>query len=281
MPFFNPFNLFGPKLWRKHKELGEQFNQWNDITEKQLKTDIKKLVAGERLNILFVGAIKSGKSSTINSICSIMNGRITCLTNSGSLGESFTTKYLEIKGEGDFKNIFFYDTSGIEEQNGPGTKDVENAVNGCKKPGDKFVAQESSVDKERNKNLEIDCIIYVLDAENIKQGLRMTTRKALEDIDRTVREVPSRVVFLTHVDNVSSNVCKDNKSIFSCIQIKKVVAQTAEVMTLNEGFIYPIRNYVTEINLSPEINIPLLLALKKAVGFASDCRTRKKSNNSS
>jgi hypothetical protein len=88
-------------------------------------------------------------------------------------------------------------------------------------------------------------------------------------------------MFLTHVDNVSSNVYKDNKKIFSCDKIKNVVAQTAEEMTLDEGFIYPIRNYVSEQNLSPEINIPLLLAFKKAVGFAKDCRTRKTSNKNS
>lgn len=185
MSSWNPFNWFGSNFWRKHKELGEQFNQWDINTEKQLKTDIKDLVDGKRLNILFIGAVSSGKSSTINSIFSIINGRRSCRSNAGCFRESFTTKYREIQGEGEFKNIFFFDTSGIEDQNGPSIRDVDDAVSGGKKPGEKFVAQDSSTDVEKNKNLEAHCIIYVLDAENVKHGLRMSTKKKLEDIVRT------------------------------------------------------------------------------------------------
>lgn len=272
---WNPFKWLFGSIWRKHNELGEKFNRWDINTEKQLKTDIKALVGEERLNIMLVGAVGSGKSSTINSICSIMNGRISCRTNAGSYGESFTTKYSEIKGEGEFENIFFYDTSGIEDQSGPSTRDVEDAVNGGRKPGDKFVAQESSTEVEKNEDLEIHCIIYVLDAENVKHGLRMSTKRKLEDVVRTVREGPSRVVFLTHVDIISSKVNKDNKNIFSCYKIQNIVALTSALMTIDEGLIYPIRNYVTEQDVCPAINIPLLLALKKVVGFASDCRKGK------
>lgn len=274
----NPSNWFR-SVWRKHKDLGEKFNKWNTETENKLKADIEKLVDGKPLNILLVGAASNGKSSTINSIFSIMNERIACRSNAGSLGESFTTEYRQIQGIGSFQNIFFYDTSGIEEQNGPSIQDIEDALKGGKKLGKKFVAQEPAKDNEKKKSLEIHCIIYVLDAESVKHGLRMSTRKKLEDIVKAVREGPSRVVFLTKIDNISSDVYKDNKNMFSCDKVKNLVAQTAGLMSLDEGLIYPIRNYVNEQDLSPEINIPLLLALKKVVGFASDCRMGKTSDN--
>lgn len=259
--------------------MGGKFNGWNTETENKLKIDIEKTVGGKPLNILLVGAASNGKSSTINSIFSIMNGRISCRSNAGSLGESFTIKYRQIQGNGPFENIFFYDTSGIEEQNGPTTQDIEDALSGGKKPGVKFVAQEKSKDNEKKKELEIHCIIYVLDAESVKHGLRMSTRKKLEDIVKAVREEPTRVVFLTKIDNISSDVYKDNKKMFSCDKVKNLVAQTAGLMSIDEGLIYPIRNYVNEQDLSPEINIPLLLALKKVVGFASDCRMGKTYDN--
>ncbi|XP_060557844.1 uncharacterized protein LOC132718216 [Ruditapes philippinarum] len=135
MSLWNPYNWFRSKVWRTHKDLGGKFNGWNTETENKLKIDIEKTVGGEPLNILLVGAASNGKSSTINSIFSIMNGRISCRSNAGSLGESFTIKYRQIQGNGPFKNIFFYDTSGIEEQNGPTIQDIEDALSGGKKPG--------------------------------------------------------------------------------------------------------------------------------------------------
>ncbi|KAI5107546.1 interferon-induced protein 44-like isoform X2 [Silurus meridionalis] len=96
----------------------------------------------EQLNFLLYGLVGAGKSSTINTIRSIFEGRlyVNCLAAAGS-----TTSQTLSFGSYNFKNdegsfpFAFYDVMGAEAEAGVNTQDIISALKGHMKEGYKMI----------------------------------------------------------------------------------------------------------------------------------------------
>ncbi|KAI5107544.1 interferon-induced protein 44-like isoform X2 [Silurus meridionalis] len=132
----------------------------------------------EQLNFLLYGLVGAGKSSTINTIRSIFEGRlyVNCLAAAGSTTSqtlSFGSYRLEDE-EGSFP-FAFYDVMGAEAdaKAGVNTQDIISALKGHIKEGYKFSSNapvsESDHGYKRNPSLgdQMHCLVNVIAADRI------------------------------------------------------------------------------------------------------------------
>ncbi|XP_053388711.1 interferon-induced protein 44-like [Mercenaria mercenaria] len=84
-----------------------------------------------------------------------------------------------------------------------------------------------------------------------------------------VRNIP-RVLILTKADILCAKVAEDIRNIFRSTKIQMAVKRASEMFGIPESNIHPVKNYEGDIDIDPIINIPLLLALRQILHFASD-----------
>ncbi|XP_058246873.1 interferon-induced protein 44-like [Hemibagrus wyckioides] len=128
----------------------------------------------EQLLFLLCGPIGAGKSSTINTIKTIFEGRqfVSCLAASGS-----STHTLHLSQYNDYENASFpftlNDVMGIEASEGVQTDDIISALKGHIKEGYVFNSKapiaESNIyyNKDPSLNDQMHCLVYVIPANMI------------------------------------------------------------------------------------------------------------------
>ncbi|KAI5628584.1 interferon-induced protein 44-like isoform X2, partial [Silurus asotus] len=235
----------------------------------------------EQLNFLFYGLVGAGKSSTINTIRSIFEGRlyVNCLAAAGS-----TTSHTLSFGRYRFKNekksfpFAFYDVMGAEaeEKAGVNTQDIISALKGNMKEGYKFISNgpvsESDQCYKRNPSLDdqMHCLVNVIAADKIS----MMDNKFLNKW-KTIRETASsmgipQVLFITHVDR-GCPLIKDNlQNVYKSRKIKEKMIQCSNLTGIPMNLIFPVVNYHEQINMNTDINCLMLDALKIIVHWAND-----------
>ncbi|XP_053388722.1 interferon-induced protein 44-like [Mercenaria mercenaria] len=116
------------------------------------------------------------------------------------------------------------------------------------------------------------CVIFVIDAVVLSSGSISNNLKGkikcLQD-EIKLRNIP-RVLILTKVDLLCEKVAGDIRNTFRSTKVQKAVKKAAEIFAIPESNIHPVKNYEGEIDIDPIINIPLLLALRQMIHFASD-----------
>jgi hypothetical protein len=78
-----------------------------------------------------------------------------------------------------------------------------------------------------------------------------------------------RIVLVTKIGEICEVTREDITKIFYSKKVKKVVEKAASAFEVSHDKVFPIRNYTEEMETDEYTNIPLLLALQKAV----DCGT--------
>ncbi|XP_060597279.1 uncharacterized protein LOC132751161 [Ruditapes philippinarum] len=264
--------------WRTHKILSDG---WTEKVHKALLDDIANKLK-ENINVVFIGPVASGKSSLINSYFTTVLNRITSKAPAGRGLTSHTLHLHQIRAVNQLKNITFYDTMGLEEAAGKGlqTERAQQIAKGEIEPGTKL--DKDIVDTVEKKELFQHCIVYVLDGENIKLGLKEDLRKKIAEIKERIKDMPSgpnRVVIVTHTDNVCTEVKDDITKVFNSAAVYEVIKKVHNVTGVTFGNIFPVKNYVTEQDSVEQVDILLLLALQRIVDFSIDAIDRSNNDN--
>lgn len=272
------FTKTNAEPWRDFKELRKG---WDKEYDKQLLQMIKsqtEMVLGKdgvdskTVNIVLVGYIKSGKSSTINSFFSIVNKRISRRAKSGNKTTSFTKNYHSYNLMNELENIILIDTMGIESTPGDGvlTCDIQGCLNGDVEEGYQFDPKKGKENPLRMEENEAHCVMYCVDAETIMEEIP-GFRKKMQDVEKQLEiNVQDRIILITKIDEICKVTKKDIRKIFHSTIIKKAVEKAATVFQVDENHVFPVKNYVKEMELDSYKNIPLLLALKQAVELGID-----------
>ncbi|KAJ8350986.1 hypothetical protein AAFF_G00168200, partial [Aldrovandia affinis] len=155
--------------------------------------ELRKFKSGNpnvgKLRILLNGPVGVGKSSFINSINNIFQGRITSLAEAdGTGGKSFTKIYRTyvIRNPDMPSSFTFSDVMGLEGDHGVHTSDIINAMKGHVKEGYKFnpISPSSHGDSYwyGSPSLEdkVHCLVTVVDANKIAIMNDDTVRKLRE-----------------------------------------------------------------------------------------------------
>lgn len=268
--------------WRHYKDLD---NGWGRNHYMKLLKNIQDTtnhvlaldgVNSKTVNIMMLGCVQSGKSSTIDSFYSILKQRIIKMARSGYSSFSFTQKnisYATYELEDELEQIVLFD---IMENEVVVNEDVlVDDIKSSIKGGIKYYFQEevnlnSTYEEDILRN-EIHCVMYCVDAEMLEGDITPYFKRKMQAIESELKAVgQDRIVLVTKIDTVCPDTENDIKRIFCSYKVEMIVRKAAIVFRVPINQVFPIKNYTNESATDKYKNIPLLLALTKAVDFGTD-----------
>ncbi|XP_062391331.1 uncharacterized protein LOC134079129 [Sardina pilchardus] len=256
--------------WNKRDELIDHLRRFQ-ISNPDVK----------HLRILVYGPVGAGKSSFINSIDSIFQGRMT----SGAIaeacaGHSFTRIYKTHKikdGEyGSHLPFVISDVMGLERGDSEGvqTKDLTKILKGHTKEGYVFYPPPRLPEKDKDYNkapglsdrihclvsvIPADTLLWCADSSKISDHAMREKDEAFIQKMKDVRAYASmigipQIAILSKVDEACPEVQNDIKMIYRSKIIREKV----------------LKNYHEENRLNDDMDVLLLSALKEILNFAND-----------
>uniref|UniRef100_A0A087X5V0 G domain-containing protein n=2 Tax=Poecilia formosa TaxID=48698 RepID=A0A087X5V0_POEFO len=234
------------------------------------------------IRVLLYGPVGSGKSSLINSISSILRGRMTtpALACDLCIGSFYTAKYETHrihKGRGNFYPFVFTDTRGLEkgDQNGVSADDIKLALMGHVKEGYKFnpVSPLSGGDPGYNSAPSIDDRVHVLVC--VYSALSTGMRPSILQKMRIIREAASdlgipQLAVLTNIDSACGEIDKSLRNVYRSKYLKKKMRDFSSSLGIPMNGIVPVKNYSHEIQLNPDVDTLILNALRLMIDFGDD-----------
>nr|XP_029532377.1 interferon-induced protein 44-like isoform X2 [Oncorhynchus nerka] len=229
-----------------------------------------------------MGPAGSGKSSFINSVRSVMFGRVLLLPFIGTATKGFIKKLksYDIRSErgGKPTALTLCDVLalGDGERTGLTLTDALAVIKGYAPEGHDFQG-EAPIKAETpgyrpvpSINDQIHCAVFVLNACQV-----MTTSDDLTETLRTIQaeiadlDIP-QVVLLTHVDQVCHAVQEDVKFVYSSRILQEKMQKAAEVVGLPVSYVLPVKNYSSELSVSCNTDILLLSAIHHILQAVDD-----------
>ncbi|XP_056586069.1 interferon-induced protein 44-like [Triplophysa dalaica] len=263
------------KPWRN-------FN-WNQKSE--LKKHLEEFSLSnpdvQHIKILVAGPIGTGKSSFINSVNNVFQGRITAdapVNSSSGDGRSFTTT---LKGHYISRGkipLVFVDIMGLEPDTMAGSQpeDIIKAVFGHVKDGYKF--DESKPLSHKDQHYTDDpslsdqafCLVYAIPANTVN----MTDDKLIDKLKIIRHRISEKripqVIVMTKVDEACPLVKEDLKKMYYSKKIKEKMQVCHDKLGVPMCNIFPVKNYHDEIDTDDDVDVLILKALDQIVRLADD-----------
>ncbi|XP_062866773.1 interferon-induced protein 44-like [Trichomycterus rosablanca] len=255
--------------------------------EKKLRQFKVETSHAPNIRILIAGAVGAGKSSFINSVNNVFQGRITCdaLTDStAGTSTSFTKVYKthHIKGhDGSPLAFIFNDIMGLEESSETLDQDIIKALKGFVQEGYKFNPASPLSDKDHGYRSDPSfeqqtfCLVHVMAANSVSMMndeviKRMKCiRLAAADLDMP------QVIIMTKPDEACPLVNKDIRKIYTSKKIKAKMEECRNLVGVPMNHIFPVKNYHEEVDTDDDMDFLILKALDQIVNIASDAQQRK------
>ncbi|XP_014878221.1 interferon-induced protein 44-like [Poecilia latipinna] len=268
-------------LWKSHDcPMGDPNKQELLRYMNNFQPQNKKVKA---IRVLLHGPVGAGKSSFINSVKNILQGKMTneALASNTTSDQSFTKKYqtYKVKKEGreNFYPFVFNDIMGLEDGDGRGvrTDDIKNALKGHVKDGYKFNPASSLSDDDPgfisspsiSDRVHVLVCVYSANAAEIKLSVLQKMRK--------IREAASdlgipQLAILTHIDEACGETEKNLRNVYRSTYLKKKMGDFSSSLGIPMNCILPVKNYSDEIQLNPDVDTLILSALKLMIDFGDD-----------
>ncbi|XP_027880185.1 interferon-induced protein 44-like [Xiphophorus couchianus] len=235
----------------------------------------------QAIRVLLHGPVGAGKSSFINSVNNVLQGKMTneALASSTTSDQSFTKKYQTYKIKKESKDNFypfvFNDIMGLEEKTGVRTDDIKLALEGHVKDGYKFNPISSLSDDEPGYNSSpsisdrVHVLVCIYDA-NAPQMKSSVLQKMKE-----VREAASelgipQLAILTHIDSACGETQKNLRNVYKSKHLKKKMGDFSSSLGIPMNCILPMKNYSHETQLNLDVDTLILSALKLMIDFGDD-----------
>lgn len=236
----------------------------------------------QHIRIMLYGPVGAGKSSFINSVETIIRGRLTCQALPDAVsGTSFTTKHQThtIKKDSSSHYPFvFVDLMGLEKERKKGVcpEDVELAMKGHVRDGYTFNPQApiTSSDPHYNSDPTLNDKTHVLVCVVPANTSDLLTNEHIQKI-REVRHAASdlgipQVAVLTKIDEACPDVSSNIKNVY----LSKIIKQKTEELHTSVGIplncIFPVKNYHSEFCPNEDLDTLILMVLKHIIHFGED-----------
>ncbi|XP_015238822.1 PREDICTED: interferon-induced protein 44-like [Cyprinodon variegatus] len=235
------------------------------------------------IRVLLYGPVGVGKSSFINSVNNVLQGRMTneALASSTTSDQSFTKKYqtYKIKKEsrGNFYPFVFNDIMGLEDGEGRGVSsdDIKLAMQGHVKDNYKFnpASTLSSGDFAYNSSPSISDRVHVLVCIYSANAAQMNS-SVLQKM-KAIREAASdlgipQLAILSHVDKACGETETNLRNVYRSKYLKKKMGDFSSSLGIPMNCILPLKNYSDETELKEDVDNLILAALKLMIDFGDD-----------
>ncbi|XP_053085631.1 interferon-induced protein 44-like [Pangasianodon hypophthalmus] len=249
-----------------------------DNLEEKLR-NIELRISDKYVRILVVGEVGAGKSSFINSVNNVFQGRITCdaLVDATS-GTSFTKVYKThyIKGkDGSCLPFVFNDIMGLEpeESRGAHVQDIISALKGSLEEGHKFNPANPVSENDYKSNPSVDqtsCLVNVLAADKVSlMDQRVIQKMKLIREEASIMNLP-QVIIMTKVDKACPLVGEDIRKVYTSKKIKDKMQECSNRLGIPMSNIFPVKNYHEEIDTDDDMDVLILKALDQIVNLGND-----------
>ncbi|XP_026196872.1 interferon-induced protein 44-like [Anabas testudineus] len=242
-----------------------------------------------QLRILVCGPVGAGKSSFINSVQSVLRGRMCAEALVAPISEDcFTKKYTTYKIPKGKKGEAFYpfvlsDMMGLKERSRRNrkthVKDVKRLLKGHVRDGYTFnpECKISKEDRFYNEtptiNDKVHVLVLVIDAN--RQTLM---RKEVVDMIQDIRDEASdlgipQVVVFTKIDELCPEIKNDVKKVYRSRILQEKMQQFSGTVGFPMNCMFAVKNY-TNTNLDNDTDTLILNTLKHVIDFGDDFLNR-------
>uniref|UniRef100_A0A8C6TDX7 G domain-containing protein n=1 Tax=Neogobius melanostomus TaxID=47308 RepID=A0A8C6TDX7_9GOBI len=236
----------------------------------------------EHIKIMLYGPTGAGKSSFINTVETIIRGRMTCQAlPDATSGDSFTTKYQTHTIKKDSSSVYpfvFVDLMGLEKDRKKGVcpEDVMLALEGHLRDGYKFNPQSpiTSSDPYYNSSPTLNDKTHILVCVVPANTANILTDEHINKV-REIRcaardlGIP-QIAILTKIDEACPEVDSDLKKVNLSNIIKKRTEELHTSVGIPLNWIYPVKNYHSEFCPNKDIEALTLMALKHIINLGED-----------
>ncbi|KAM6992349.1 interferon-induced protein 44-like [Tautogolabrus adspersus] len=249
-----------------------------DVNSYKLPTE------GKQIRILLHGPAGAGKSSFINSVQSVLHGRIYIQALADNVaGHSFTKKYTAYKiDKGDQKSFYpfvFNDIMGLSSNNGVLVDDVKLALMGHVKEGYKFSIESKLSDgnphyiKSPTDNDKVHVLVSVISADKLSMITDAIQLKLKEIREKASDLGIPQVIILTKIDEACPEIKEDLRNVYRVASLKNAMEKFSADVGIPLNCIFPVKNYSEEIEINSDTDSLILSALRNIINFGGDCVT--------
>ncbi|CAK6984330.1 interferon-induced protein 44-like [Scomber scombrus] len=268
---------------------------WRDINWRdkqsalQYVKDYKPHNEGRQLRILLHGPVGAGKSSFINSVKSVLQGRMSTLalvdkTMHGCFTKKYTTYKIEKGNPSTFYPFVFNDIMGLSK-NGVLVEDVKLALKGRVRDNYTFNADQTLSEGDQyynttvNPNDKVHVLVCVIPADTASQIEDEVIRK-VQEIRRAASELEiPQVAIITKIDQACPEIQEDLKNVYKSVKLKKKMEQFSAEVGIPMNCIFPVKNYSDEIDLNDDVESLVLSTLKHIINYGEEFMNHKMSQS--
>ncbi|XP_055367021.1 interferon-induced protein 44-like [Betta splendens] len=233
-----------------------------------------------RLRILLSGPDDAGKSSFINSVDSVFQGRVTDRAPTDAIsGSSYTQKYKTYKiykEPQSFYNFIFNDIMGFESDKGVRVEDVKLALKGHIKEGYEFNSDHHLNENDNSYNPaptmddRVHVLVYVVPVGSVSL-LSEDMVKKMREVRMAARDLGiPQLAILTKPDVACPEVNENINNLHKSKILKEQVDKFSVLLGFPLKNIFLVKNYNSEIITTNDMNTPILSTLRQMVMFGED-----------
>uniref|UniRef100_A0A087X5I4 G domain-containing protein n=1 Tax=Poecilia formosa TaxID=48698 RepID=A0A087X5I4_POEFO len=256
--------------WGEHRNALQYLNNFQPQSEE-----------ANHIRVLLYGPVGAGKSSFINSVNNVLQGRMTneALASSTTSDQSFTKIYktytIKKEGRGNFYPFVFNDIMGLEEKTGVRTDDIKLALKGHVKDGYKFnpVSPLSDGDHDYNSSPSISDRVHVLVCIYSANAPQM--KPSVLQKMREIREAASdlgvpQLAVLTNIDEACIDTKTSLRNVCRSKYLKKKISNLHSSLGIQINYILPVKNYSHEIQTCSDVDTLILRAVRLMTDLGHD-----------